>query len=54
MYVQNEEVELENKRKHCESTAASLSESRLTPVDIQVVKAFESALQLLQAHVFRG
>jgi hypothetical protein len=52
MYVQNEEDELERKRTHCESFSFS-SLARLTTADTNVVKAFESALNLLKANDIR-
>jgi len=57
MYVQNEEDELETKRLHCECFSHTPS-AKLTPADVNVVKAFESALNLLKANSlgmpFRG
>lgn len=50
-HVQNSEERLENKRKHCTICQPIFEEeyrgTDLTPIDTDVVKAFESALALL-------
>ena len=49
-FVQNEEVQLEERRQHCKFTIASFIGSLLTNwiADVKVVDAFRNALQLLE------
>jgi hypothetical protein len=53
-YVQHEEDQLESRRKHCKFNSTSWLCLSLTTVDISVVKAFESALNLLKATGVHG
>jgi hypothetical protein len=49
-HVQNSEVNVENKKKHCESPLVLLESQRLIAhlsKDVEVVKAFQNALALL-------
>jgi hypothetical protein len=49
-HVQNSEVNVENKKKHCESPFVLLGSQRLIAhlsKDVEVVKAFQNALALL-------
>lgn len=46
-YVQNAEQELAEKKKHCKTPASAFPNSYPDSPDANVVKAFESALALL-------
>lgn len=54
-HVQNSEEDLEKKRKHCMLLTLSYKVTMLFPltlqIDVNVVKAFESALALLNDRV---
>jgi hypothetical protein len=46
-YVQTSEAQVEQKREHCTLLLSLYNPQTNTYVDVRVVKAFESALELL-------